>query len=528
MFLLNLEFLTLVIAVVANLFLVVVVLMFGPRDKTRYLFSGFCVAQAVWLTTNYVTFLQRDIIGFLFWSRVIMFFAIIHAFLFFCFVFYLLKKEGVGLGRKVIAMVISLVVMLIVASTTYIFEGGVQEHGRMILIPGPLMPLFGLFVLSYIFGGFYQVIKKYRKSIGIERIQWKYIGIGLLITFVLVLVFSFLSVVVLHEVETVRFGHLYTLPFVIFTAYAMIKHHLMNIKVILAELSVVLLNLILFIKLISTANPNEFILNAILFVGSVIVGVIFVKSILKEIKVKEQLAEANIKLQKLDRAKTEFISITSHQLRTPLSGLKGYLSMLMQGDFGELDKEKGKVIGDLFRNTGRLIRLVNIFLNVSRIEMGRLIIDKSPSSLDKLTESAINELRPEIEKKGLEIKFNNLVKKVPELQLDKDKINDVLLNLIENSMKYTEKGGIEINLEQENEELIFSVKDTGIGFSPCDARKFFHKFSRGSVGQKGIAGSGLGLYIVRKIIEAHSGKTWCESAGSGQGSIFGFRLPIVK
>ena len=241
----------------------------------------------------------------------------------------------------------------------------------------------------------------------------------------------------------------------------------------------------------------------------------------------QDLKNANIRLHKLDKAKSEFLSIASHQLRTPLTGIKGYLSMIAEGDFGEVPPKISKVIDEIFINSDRLTRLVNVFLNVSRIESGRFTIEKENIDLIKLVEDVVNEFIPNAKKKNLKLSFKKSKKLIPEVSMDKDKIKDVVINMVDNSIKYTPEGSINVYVEQRGNQIIVSVKDTGVGIMKSEAKELFKKFVRGvGIAQVDTSGSGLGLYIAKKIIEAHSGEIWAESEGKGKGATFSFSLPL--
>ncbi|NQU77242.1 GAF domain-containing protein [Candidatus Falkowbacteria bacterium] len=244
-------------------------------------------------------------------------------------------------------------------------------------------------------------------------------------------------------------------------------------------------------------------------------------------KATHELQEANIHLRQLDKAKSEFLSIAAHQLRTPISGIKGYLSMLLDGDFGTLDEKKRKVMRTVFNSTERLNRLVNVFLNISRIESGRLKLSPSPVVVEELVESAINNFKIVAQRKKIELEFIKPKKKTKPINIDRDKITDVVNNLIDNSIKYTEKGKIAVQVKQEKGQVMFAVKDTGIGMAEEDLSGMFNKFSRTSASERiNTGGSGLGLYIAKRLVEAHGGKIWAKSPGRGQGSTFMFSLPI--
>lgn len=242
----------------------------------------------------------------------------------------------------------------------------------------------------------------------------------------------------------------------------------------------------------------------------------------------KQLEVNNERLKQLDTAKSEFLSIASHQLRTPLTGIKGYLSMVLEGDYGEVSLKIKPVLEGVFQESDRLTRLVNIFLNVSKIESGKFAIERKEVDFTALTKEVINTLKLVAEQKKLELVFNEPKTLLPMLKLDQERIKDVMLNLVDNAIKYTPQGRIEIFLEKSGEALKVTVKDTGVGIPKGEDRELFKKFVRVSgIAQINTGGSGLGLFIVKKIIEAHGGKVWVESAGKDMGSSFIFTLPMA-
>lgn len=244
----------------------------------------------------------------------------------------------------------------------------------------------------------------------------------------------------------------------------------------------------------------------------------------------DELRIANAKLRELDVAKSEFMSIASHQLRTPLTGIIGYLSMLLEGDYGKMEVPQQQVIKDIFDAGQRLVRLVNTFLNVTRIEAGRFTMNLTTVNLVDHVMAEIRELQPTADKKGIKLILAEPPQKEIMAQVDSDKMRDVFLNLIDNAIKYTPEGNIVVTITPaDNNQAQFTVRDTGVGIDPKEADKLFEKFVRGS----GIArvqpnGSGLGLFIVKKIVEAHHGKVWVESDGPNTGSTFHVLLPLEQ
>jgi len=240
---------------------------------------------------------------------------------------------------------------------------------------------------------------------------------------------------------------------------------------------------------------------------------------LREIKLREEI-------EKISQAKTEFISITSHQLRTPLSAIKGYLSMILEGSYGQLPEKVKEKMENVFQSNERLIKLVNDILNVSKIEAGEIEMNWERVDLREIIKEVINELSIKAKEKNLYLNFEE-PKEVPKVLLDSEKIRQVILNLIDNAIRYTQEGGVNVKLQMSKGKLQIVIADTGEGLTKEEKEKLFKRFSRGTAGTKfWTEGAGLGLYIVRRFVEMHNGKIWAESEGRGKGSTFFVELPI--
>jgi signal transduction histidine kinase len=244
-----------------------------------------------------------------------------------------------------------------------------------------------------------------------------------------------------------------------------------------------------------------------------------------------KLKQANIKLKELDVLKDEFVSVASHELRTPMTAIKSYLWMALDGQGGPLTQKLKFYLERSLESTDRLIKLVNNMLNISRIESGRISLDLVSVDLNQLTQQVIDEVAPRAKELQLEINFK-VNSKIPEVIADADKIKEVLINLIGNSFKFTpKKGNITIYFEHINDHVIVHVSDTGAGLTPDMMKNLFQKFGliKGSYQTNQTSttqGTGLGLYICRQIIELHHGHIVAESDGIGQGSTFSFSLPV--
>ena len=254
----------------------------------------------------------------------------------------------------------------------------------------------------------------------------------------------------------------------------------------------------------------------------------FSKKLEREVeKATKELKEAYEKLKNLDRAKSEFISITSHQLRTPLAAIKGYISMFLEGTYGKLSEKIKEPMENVYKSNERLIKLVNDLLNVPRIETGKIKLELQKTSIEDVISNIINELKIEAEKKNIYLKWQEPKKPLPEILVDRDKIRQVILNLIDNAIRYTNKGGIRIIYQTANKKCQIIIADTGEGMTREEILHLFESFSRGGAGTQFYSeGAGLGLYVAKKFVEMHKGKIWVESPGKGKGSTFYIELPI--
>ncbi len=242
----------------------------------------------------------------------------------------------------------------------------------------------------------------------------------------------------------------------------------------------------------------------------------------------EDLKRANSRLQILDRQKTEFLSIASHQLRTPLSIIKGYIELISDGAYGHVSKKLDAVLKDMADSNERLVKLVDDFLNISRIEQGRTKYSFKEQSIAPIIQSVVDELLQRAEQANIKISWKG-TKKGKKVYIDDDKIRHIIFNYVDNAIKYSEKGTIKILVDEENDGINVRVVDEGFGFGPEDEAAFFQKFYRGkNVEGTNVNGTGLGIYVCRQFVEAHGGHVWAHSPGLGKGSEFGFWIPMQK
>jgi signal transduction histidine kinase len=236
------------------------------------------------------------------------------------------------------------------------------------------------------------------------------------------------------------------------------------------------------------------------------------------------------KIKEVDRMKDDFVSMTSHELRTPVTGIRGYLSMMLEGEFGPLSDKFKKVLGLVQSASERLAILVDDLLNVNQIEQGRLKMYPRPTDINDIIGSVIDELGIQAEKKGLRLDYKPHAGDLPLIEVDTNRFKQVLVNLAGNAVKYTEKGGVEIVTREkfDGRVLEIAVKDTGIGMSAQALKRIFEKFYRAqSDKMKKIPGTGLGLWITKRLVELMDGTIEIDSI-EGVGTQAVLRFPVVK
>ena len=228
----------------------------------------------------------------------------------------------------------------------------------------------------------------------------------------------------------------------------------------------------------------------------------------------------------VEKLKTEFVSLSAHQLRTPLSAIKWTLQMLLDEDLGEITKEQREFIEKIYESNEKMIRLINDLLDVTRIEEGRYLYKPALTDLGTVVQSVINSFKDHIRQKGINLVFKKPDKNLPEVKMDVEKMKLAIQNILNNAVIYTHPGGqVTISLEGDKNKVEFRISDNGIGIPKDQQKRVFTKFFRGVNAVKmETGGTGLGLYITKNIIEAHGGKILFKSK-EGKGSTFYFSLP---
>lgn len=429
---------------------------------------------------------------------------------------------------------------LIALNFTPLFKEGMirYQNFNYWVNPGPFYFLFPLSFLILSIYSFVLLFKTYRKNIdNVLKAQIRYV--------IFAQIFGFGGGVTNFFPQLFNiypFGNYLVILYIYFISYAILKHHLFNVRVIATELFTLIICIVLIIRTLLSENFYELITNSIIAISVAVFGVLLIRSVLKEVRQREQLEllskkvqqayevekRAHEELAKLDEAKTQFMMATQHHLRTPLTSIRGYLDLLLTGTYGKIPKKVRETLVKLQISSNRLIRIVNEFLDASQFQLGKDVVSIQPGvDIMPVINEIMEELNFEAETKGIYLKLEKPAK-IPKIKADSEKLKIALFNLFDNGIKYTSKGGVTIKLSVEGNKFKITIKDTGVGITKEDLGNLFNRvFERGQNAQKiNGTGRGIGLYIASHIIKSHNGKVWAESEGKEKGSTFYIELPI--
>lgn len=426
---------------------------------------------------------------------------------------------------------------LIIAPTT-LFVKDVIPKGPFNFVPdaGPLYILYTIYFFLLVMYALYILVDKFRTSV--DRVHRE--RYGYMILFTILGFFGGGSVFFLtFNIDILPYPLIFFSIYPVVSGYAIFRYQLFNVKVITAELVVFTIWIALLLRILFADQLTERVINGGLLLFTIFAGVLLIKSVLKEVALREKvellakdlefankgLESVNTRLEELDQMKSEFLSLATHQIRAPLTAVKGYASLILEGDYGEVSEGVRGAVKIIGQSCENLVVIVNEFLDISRIEQGRMKYTLTDFDFKATAEQILAELKPNIEAAGLTYEFHAEDGQYM-VCADQGKLRQVVGNLIDNAIKYTPAGGMKVSVTNEGATVRFIIKDTGIGISSEDIPKLFNKFIRTKDGNKqNVIGTGLGLYVAKQMLEAQGGKIWIESEGVGKGTTFVVELP---
>jgi signal transduction histidine kinase len=515
----NLDLLSVSITVAATLVLGFSVFFNNTKSITNKTFFWFTFVTALWGVVNYLNYQTQNYVLVLWFIRLVMFFAVWQAYTLFLFL-YIFPKEQVSFSFLIkVPLTLIVIFTSLLTLTPFVFSDiKVAPVGQVSQpIPNWGVAVFGVVAVSLILAGIILLLRKVFSSNREERQNLLLILFGISLTFLLIILFNFIAPTVFLTTRFIPLGALFTFPFIAFTSYAILRHKLFNIKVTGTAVLVFLLSIVTFLEVIFANDLFLIFYRSVIFLFVLSFGILLIRGMIKEVEQRE-------KLEQLNRIKSEFLSFASHQVRAPMAVVKGYAE-LIETQIENVPPQAKDFSHKIRESVNRLLELVEEFMDYRRIEEGKMELHPEEIDLVSLIKEFVNNFNLIAKEKNLELTFETSMEQCL-VKVDKMRFSQVIQNLIDNAIKYTNQGWVKVNLQKEDNSILITVADSGIGMSKELQQKLFGEFVRDPSIKREIRGTGLGLYIAKYIVEAHQGKIWAESEGENKGSKFYVKLPL--
>jgi len=508
----------------------VFVLVKGKGSVMNQLLFGFCLSMFFWMFGTFMMFYHgaQDVATAIFWDRFVYIGVIFMPPLMHHFSIFFSKITG---QKKTLVLNYGVAILFLLISRSplfvdglYVYSWGAHSQAQIFHHVFLLYFFIGTGLFFFNLYGLYKKVRTKKKSQQIVLV---------FLAFAVVIFGGGSAFLYAYGIDThFPFAYFSGFVFPVLLFYAVSKYNFLDVRVIATEMLVGVTLFVFTLDVFLSKSVLEIVLRTIMVCFIAIISALLIKSVYGQIQKKEQVArlaksleKANMRLRVLDRQKTEFLSIAAHQLRTPLSIIKGYLELIKDQAYGKVEKKLAHVLTDMEESNERLVKLVDEFLNISHIEQGRTKYLFEETDMNHIISSVVDEIEDKAKKKKIKIHWKPK-KNIGLVYVDEDKIRNVIFNFVDNGIKYTMKGGVTITFTQKDDGVVIRIKDTGIGFDKQDEASLFTKFYRGkNVEGVNVNGTGLGIYVCRQFVSAHGGYVWGKSFGPEKGSEFGFWIP---
>lgn len=511
------DFIGLIIAVIGILALASIVFFRSKNSITSRSFFFFAFVTIFWGLSNYFLYKFTDPREALLALRFHIFLSIWHAYAFFqlAYVFpYAQKQLPVWHRYALLPLAFFSSVLLLIP---FVFE----RISGLIPVDEVINPeksqgiiLAGIVTLSFFIAGILVLFKRIGQSKGDERRQVMLMFTGMSLTAGLLLLFSFIIPIGFKNFNFVPYGALFIFPVIVFTAYAIYIVELFHVKNIFAGLFTFFLCIVSLIELALAETVEQLLLRVVVFLLTIIIGI--------------QLVKNTFEIELANEQKSELMSFATHEIRTPITVMRGYATMLLDGDRGDISSSVKDLLQKIMISGNDVTLLLSQYLDKSKIELGQLEYIPSVFDMGHTVNEILALFQIHAEQKGLTITKSIDITEKYMVYADESKTKEVLINLIDNAIKYTPHGDITVSLKKEDGYIIIKVADTGVGIGKDVMPKLFKEFSRADLQKVNILGTGIGLYLARKLTEAQKGEIWVKSEGEGKGSQFYVKFENYK
>jgi len=532
-----------IIAVSFNLILGLLVFVNDRKRETNIIFGFLNISLAFYLVANLFSVIISEHAEKLLWIRLSMFGAV-----FLDTFFYLFIRAFPGGKLEISKIEKGLVFVFTIITSTlcltpWLFSDFNITAGSQIPNPVPALifgaPIgilfFSAVALLFIGGGIYFLIKKYIKDIVLKKhIRSVLVGAGIM--FLSFLVFNLIATAFFSNVYFIKLTPLFTTVFILFSAYAIVRLEMFNVKVISTELFVFSLWFFILLRTLFSLSFEDQLVNGGLLFLMIITGLFLIRSVVKEVEQREKLAESATALKdsherEMEKTKVEaklrdeFVFIAAHELRTPITAIRGFLELVDEAE-GSFPADIQSDLDAIKMASDHLNELVNNILEVARSDAGATKTETKQVDIVPIIKNILKEVNSLVIEKKITVHLNNFKNGVI-VMADEKNIKEVFANLISNAIKYNRNGGtLEISIECiDGGEAIVEISDTGFGIPKGQQEKIFGKFFRAPTKDtQGILGTGLGLFITKMLVNKMGG-TVTFSSMEGQGTTFAVSLP---
>lgn len=459
------------------------------------------------------------------------------------FIYVFLYSKDVSLPIKLIFLTLLTPVLLFAHSNlsltgfdltvcdAFAYEGTFFKLYHTALGALALIWILGLLIHAYATNKNAQIRKQILlMGIGIEAFLFSF--------FTFVSLASYLATIGVYGDSRLEFFGLFGMVvFTVFISILIVKFKTFNVGLLASQGLVIALVILIGSQFTFVTSTTNKILVSITLILTATAGILLNRSVKNEIEQRTKieslavkLERANSRLKQIDKQKSEFVSIASHQLRSPLTSIAGYASLLREGTYGNVPQKMLEPLDRIEQSARFMAESIEDYLNVSRIESGNMKYHLSDFNLRDETEHICDDIRPAALRQGLILLFRTSMSSTGVVNADLGKVQQILHNLINNATKYTPKGTINVVVRDDvkGKRIYVDIVDTGIGMNEETLHSIFQKFERGDKANTvNVKGTGLGLYVALKMAEAMGGTISAYSEGDGKGSRFTFELPLA-
>lgn len=525
----NLLFYAYVPAIIVSLLLAVFVLVRDKFSLQSKLLGLIAIAFALWTFNIFIQWVAAPVSAVMFaWQLTALFESAIFVFSM-CFVQVFVSGGSLSLRRTLPLALAALPVLVLLPTTLNVsaFDLAYCEG-----IVGPLWYyVYGLEIVSLIWIWAYTLRAYIRESDHARRVQLAYLGIGM-VAFLGLFAASNIAGELTQVYAINLVGPIGMVVFVALLGYLIVKYRTFHTKLIATDALMWALCILIGSQLFFVTVRINFLIIGITLSLAMFFGLILSRSVRREVAAREglqilsdELQKTNTQLNELSHFKSQLLSLASHQIKAPLAAIKGYLSLVLEGGYGAVPEPLKKPVEAMQHSANGLVDLISSLLDLRKIEEGKMDYQFARTDLASIVRDVVEEMGMLATTKKLQLNVSGADGMVW-VRADAPKLRQVVLNFVDNAIKYTPSGSVSVKLVAEDRHATCTVSDTGLGMSPALLPRLFDEFTRDQRVQHTIRGTGLGLYIAKRIIEAHGGTAHAESDGEGKGSRFILSLPL--